>query len=299
MKDWKTCTADVVKLMNKHFTSGRSGSKIQHVVLHYNAADGTVENVWDWWQTRPASAHYQVESSGRIGQLVWDRDTAWHAGNWVENCRSIGIEHANRKDKTVSEACLDNGAHLVAALCLLYGLGRPQWHKNVFEHKDFAATDCAASLGAGGSQHDEYMRRAQKWYDEITRTSAAGTTSATTASVSAAAGYLVKVTADALNVREGPGTSYRKTGRITDHGTYTIVEEKDGWGRLKSGLGWISLAYTSKASAAATAPEKSVDEVAREVIAGRWGNGTARRDALQKAGYDYDQVQARVNELLK
>jgi hypothetical protein len=35
-----------------------------------------IEDVWNWWQTRKASAHYQVESSGRIGQLVWDRDTA-------------------------------------------------------------------------------------------------------------------------------------------------------------------------------------------------------------------------------
>lgn len=42
-----------------------------------------------------------------------------------------------------------------------------------------------------------------------------------------------------------------------------------------------------------------MDEVAREVIAGRWGNGTARREALQKAGYDYGQVQAHVSELLK
>lgn len=29
---------------------------------------------------------------------------------------------------------------------------------------------------------------------------------------------------------------------------YTIVEEKNGWGRLKSGAGWISLSYTKKAS---------------------------------------------------
>lgn len=58
--------------------------------------------------------------------------------------------------------------------------------------------------------------------------------------------YLVKVTADALNVRSGPGTSYKVNMTIRDQGTYTIVEEKNGWGRLESGAGWISLKYTQR-----------------------------------------------------
>lgn len=58
--------------------------------------------------------------------------------------------------------------------------------------------------------------------------------------------YLVKVTADALNVRSGAGTSNKITGCITNGGVYTIVDEKDGWGKLKSGLGWICLDYTKK-----------------------------------------------------
>lgn len=58
--------------------------------------------------------------------------------------------------------------------------------------------------------------------------------------------YKVKVTADALNYRKGPGTNYGINGAITDKGVYTIVEEKDGWGKLKSGAGWISLKYTSR-----------------------------------------------------
>lgn len=46
-------------------------------------------------------------------------------------------------------------------------------------------------------------------------------------------------------------------------------------------------------------PTKSIDEIAKEVIAGKWGSGAARKSALTKAGYDYDKVQARVNEILK
>ena len=44
---------------------------------------------------------------------------------------------------------------------------------------------------------------------------------------------------------------------------------------------------------------KSVDELAKEVIAGKWGNGTDRKNRLTSAGYDYNAVQRRVNELLK
>ena len=45
-------------------------------------------------------------------------------------------------------------------------------------------------------------------------------------------------------------------------------------------------------------PAKSVDEVAREVIRGEWGNGSDRRQRLEAAGYDYDTVQDRVNAIL-
>ena len=44
--------------------------------------------------------------------------------------------------------------------------------------------------------------------------------------------------------------------------------------------------------------KKSVDELAREVIRGEWGNGSDRRIRLTQAGYDYDAVQKRVNEIL-
>lgn len=44
---------------------------------------------------------------------------------------------------------------------------------------------------------------------------------------------------------------------------------------------------------------KSVDEIAKEVINGKWGNGETRKKKLTAAGYNYSQVQKRVNEMLK
>ncbi len=47
------------------------------------------------------------------------------------------------------------------------------------------------------------------------------------------------------------------------------------------------------------APTKSIKEVAQEVIDGKWGNGSDRKTKLINAGYNYSEVQAKVNELLK
>lgn len=160
--DWDNCIADVEMLLDTHYTAGRSGS-IKYIVLHHNAGNLTVEDCHRVWQTREASAHYQVDINGLIGQLVNDWDTAWHAGD--ANPWSIGIEHANNNSDpwTISDATLEAGAHLVAALCKKYELGRPEWLHNVYPHSYFMATACPGEIA--GSQNAAYMERAQYWYD--------------------------------------------------------------------------------------------------------------------------------------
>lgn len=48
-----------------------------------------------------------------------------------------------------------------------------------------------------------------------------------------------------------------------------------------------------------TTVKKSNEKIAKEVVAGKWGNGNARKTALTKAGYDYKTIQSLVNKLLK
>lgn len=172
MKNWETVEADVNVLMNVHYTAGRN-SPIRHIVRHHNAGVNlTTRDCWNLWQDREASAHYQVEVDGTIGQLVNDWDTAWHAADATENAQSIGIEHANTggaaQDWPISAETIDNGAHLAAALCKLYGLGRPEYHKNIFDHRDFYGTSCPYTLAPGGEGHALWMDAAQRWYDAMT-----------------------------------------------------------------------------------------------------------------------------------
>ena len=69
---------------------------------------------------------------------------------------------------------------------------------------------------------------------------------------SSSSSFLVQVSATDLNIRKGPGTNYGTTGKYTGKGTFTIVETRSGqgsnagWGKLKSGAGWISLDYAKR-----------------------------------------------------
>lgn len=277
--DYENLNADVDMIISQHYTQGRGGHAIDKVVIHHNAGNLTVEGCYRVWESREASAHYQVESSGRIGQLVWDTDTAWHCGDFEQNQRSIGIEHADDSSDPwhISDACLDAGAHLVAAVCRYYGLGRPEWGRNLFGHSDFAATECPASLAVGGSQHDEYVARAQQWYDAM-----AGGTGAPAAPASqpapqpsAPGGSVDELAQRVINGEFGNGDQRRAAlGSRYD-------EVQDRVNDILSG-----------GSQASGAPD--IDDLARRTLSGEFGNGAQRRAAL---GSLYDAVQQRVNEL--
>ncbi|MBS6276004.1 MAG: N-acetylmuramoyl-L-alanine amidase [Actinomycetaceae bacterium] len=271
MKNWNTLEADLNLLMNKHFTKGRQGRSINKIILHHNDGNLSIQGCWNVWQTRPASAHYQVETSGRIGQLVWDRDTAWHAGNWVANTTSIGIEHADISNSPwcISDACLEEGAHLTAAICRYYKLGQPEWGKNVYGHNHFSPTECPASLA--GSQNTAYMQRAQYWYDQMTGTKPAPAPAAPSVNIDTFADAVIR-------------------------GEYGNGDERKR--RLGANYAAVQARVNEKLAGKAKPAGKSIETLAREVIRGDWGNGQERYNRLTNAGYNYQQVQNRVNQIL-
>lgn len=236
LKDWYRLIADEYQLMGKHYTKGRAGKKINKIVVHHNAGNLSIKDCYRVWQERPASAHYQVESSGRVGQLVRDSDTAYHAGNWETNLTSIGIEHANNKvgePWTISQATLENGAHLVAALCHAYKLGVPAWGKNVFPHQHFMSTRCPGAIN--DKQRNEYMARAKHWYWQMSKPSAKAVQAVKSLPMKVVPAKYVKPTA------------------------------------------------------------VNIEQLAKDVIAGKYGNGVVRK---RKLGKNYAAVQARVNQIL-
>ena len=82
-------------------------------------------------------------------------------------------------------------------------------------------------------------------------------------------------------------------GNLTEHRMFVATACPGPY--LHERMGRIAAEVNSRLSAQ---PAKSVDEVAREVIRGEWGNGSDRRQRLEAAGYDYNAVQDRVNAIL-
>lgn len=89
-------------------------------------------------------------------------------------------------------------------------------------------------------------------FDETGKKVYSGKQETSAPSVDEGSSYMVRVTIPDLNIRTGPGTNYDKTGQYTGTGAFTIVAESSGqgstkgWGKLKSGAGWISLDYADR-----------------------------------------------------
>ena len=123
---------DAQWLGSPNFTAGRDGHTMRfgspldpsYIVLHTTA--GTIEDANARFQqpTQQASAHYGIGLSGRLVQWVREDDAAWHAGNWLMNLKSIGIEHEDGGDYNGprSTQLYATSVALVRDICARYGI---------------------------------------------------------------------------------------------------------------------------------------------------------------------------------
>ena len=212
-----------------------NGKRNKYIVIHYVGASGGAEDNCKYFQNnyRGASAHYFVGHKGEIWQCVEDKNIAWHCGAtrykhlYCRNNNSIGIEMCCRKNVSngtwyFTEDTINSTIELVKDLMKKYNIPA----SNVIRHYDVTGKVCP----------EPYVRDVEAW--NTFKASLTATTPAT--------GYLVKITASVLNVRMGPGTGYKIATTVKKGGVYTIVDEYKGWGKLKSGAGWIKLSYTKR-----------------------------------------------------
>lgn len=167
MISWTNLIADR-NMWIDNFDEGRNGFALDRIIFHHNAGvDLSHDQVFAAFSNNGTSAHYNVDIDGNICQFVHDSDTAWHCPG--VNRMSIGIEHANDGGAdsgwNVGDATIDAGAHLAAAICRAYGLGRPELRVNMFPHSDFYSTACPASLR--DKYMGEYIDKAQQYYDDL------------------------------------------------------------------------------------------------------------------------------------
>jgi N-acetylmuramoyl-L-alanine amidase CwlA len=125
-----------------NYTEGRQ-TKVDRIVLHWivgtlSAADAVFKR-----KESAVSAHYAVGGT-EIHQYVEEENTAWHAGKWEVNSRSIGIEHEGSPTLPISEKTYETSAVLIADICNRYEL--PINRTTIMEHRDVVSTECPGTL---------------------------------------------------------------------------------------------------------------------------------------------------------
>lgn len=235
---------------SKNYGNKRNTSAIKYIVLHYtaNKTDKAINNC-KYFQTsgRNASAHYFVGDDG-VYQSVEDDCIAWSVGgsrysNYKNtggakfygictNSNSLNIEMCSQNG-VITDKTQNNAAELVKFLMNKYNIKI----ENVIRHFDVTGKNCP---GWNGWSNNGFS----KWNAFKSKLTSNNVKQETTTNTNSS--FTIKVTADVLNVRSGAGTNYPITTKIKQNQVYTIVEVKNGWGKLKSGAGWINLSYTTK-----------------------------------------------------
>ena len=124
---------------------GRGGSSVELIVDHWTVVmfEGAIRRFKD-----PASilsAHYVIGADGRIAQLVSEDDTAYHAGVFSVNQRSIGIEHEAGPAMPPTAALYEASARLHADIASRYGLALAVG-TTVLPHHAIVPTECPGTL---------------------------------------------------------------------------------------------------------------------------------------------------------
>lgn len=162
-------------ISSPNYTSGR-GMSVRYVVIH--DMEGTLNGAISVFRSsaRQASAHYLIRArDGHIVQMVREGDTAWHAGNWIINHSSIGIEHEGFADRPrgggyYTSTLYESSAHLTCAIAHRYHI--PVDRRHIFGHGNVSpnssstalCSDAQANRGAcGGASHHHDPGRYWDW----------------------------------------------------------------------------------------------------------------------------------------
>lgn len=245
------------KITKVNFTDANRGNgQIKYLVKHYVGATGDAEENCNYFQNtyRGASAHFFVGHNGEIWQCVEENDIAWHCGaksykhKECRNSNSIGIELCVKKDKNgkwyYTEATKKAAVQLFLYLMQKYDIDA----SHVLRHYDVTGKCCGEpDVRSGNKVWSEFKKEITVHEKGVNSTNESNLVKSNS---NVSSSFVVKTTCDVLKIRAGAGENYKVTGIIRETAdkkkSYTIVATKNGWGRLKSGAGWISLAYTKK-----------------------------------------------------
>lgn len=274
---------------------------VEYLVFHYtgNTKDTASANAnYFMGANRQASAHYFVDDNS-IWQSVDVNDQAIHCGTWgtyyhdaCRNQNSIGIEMCcTAGNYKIGAKALENAAQLGAALCKYLGI--TDVDKYVVRHYDVTHKKCPAQMsGANNKEWAAFKARIKEILNPVVANSNLKFNVGDIVSFTGNKHY--KSSNSTFGTKCAPGqaeVTFKVSG--AKH-PYHLVKIDGGKSTV---YGWVDEKYVSSVSAPATPAKKSVSEIAKEVLNGKWGNGSERKTRLEAAGYNYAEIQKAVNAI--
>ncbi len=277
------------KLSPNH--SGQRTHAIDRITPHCVVGQCSVETLGRIFtqSSRQASCNYGIGADGRVGMYVEEKNRSWCSSSNANDQRAVTIECASdtKEPYWMNDKVYQVLIKLCVDICKRNGKKKLIWFGNKEKTLNYSP------------KSDEMILTVHRWF----------------ANKSCPGDWLYKRLGDlASKVTVQLGGSNSATGnRTSTSGFYRV---RKSWNDAKSQKGAFKSLDNAKRCAKAnsgyfifdengkivgsdTSSTKTVDELAREVIRGNWGNGTERKNCLTAAGYDYNAVQNRVNELLK
>lgn len=245
---------------------------IDTITIHCYVGQVTAERGLNGFakKERQASCNYVIGCDGRIGLCVEEKDRSWCSGGYDKqgnpirvngisgksnDYQAVTIEVAsdNKHPYAITDKAMAALIELCADICKRNNIKKLLWkgdkklvgkvdQQNLTVHRWFANKACPGDY--------IYQRLGDIAAKVNAKLGASGTSPAPDAPVSKVP-YKVRITATDLRIRQGPNTDATIVQKAIAPGIYTIVSEATGkgatlWGKLKSGLGWVSLDYCKK-----------------------------------------------------
>lgn len=245
----------------RRITSHRNSPRthaIDRITPHCIVGQWTAKQGVDYFATvnRDVSANYVIGKSGDIGISVDEGDRSWCSSSSENDHRAITIECASDRQHpyTMTSEVFESLVRLCTDICRRHRKKKLLWFGDkqkslsyrpksdeivITVHRWFSHTSCPG---------DWLYARLGILSERVTKELGGSETSPSTNKQHDTGGiFNARVTCDVLNVRKGAGIQYPIVKQLKKGGVYTVTEEKNGWGRLKSCKDWwICLEYTKK-----------------------------------------------------
>ena len=291
----------MIKIL-REFVMENSGflESFDFVVIHNDAGRMKPKRYISFLRNRDKAlgiAHFYCNRD-TIVQVVPIENIGYHTGDWWSNCRSVGYEVCESLSASDEEFLQNEDVTLLKAAADLVEAGMPISRETVRLHHEFVPTSCphrSMELHGGTTESvRSYFIERMQYFASL-------------------GNNLIEILHNYFPEEKFRMHTWERLGvfRNKDESENEIVQQviQGEWGNSQERIqrlteaGYDAGVIQEKVNLVLQGSQindtKTTDALAYEVIQGDWGNGEERKERLEAAGYDYDAVQQRVNEILE